>query len=661
LPDTTAIGNLGAVLVEARTSNIVVAASVPVQQGTVLNRFSVSVPLAANGGAPTGWIVTALEFDFLNTTQAVNFTFRLAGPQLELGAAASAFAPTTWKTLANKTINLGANSALTVSSAAGAPLLGLTDGGALKLYGPAGATALSAPAAGGLGVSNAGGAQILGVSQSGVLSASVLASGAATTPRTLAALAGQVVNVKDYGALGDGVTDDYPAIAAAIACAVAVNGNPCVFFPPSGQSYLISQPITLSQAANVTIFAQPGTATIAPYPSSGANPLLVNFVLSANIIVSGIVFDGGGANMPNASPAVQCYKCPAPLTNPAPAGIAGPGVVFEACRFQNIRGIGANISDCSGSGFRNCTFVNIGNYWKTSLSQNDRWQGIAFSNDTQSLFNFVSGCFFQDIGLDAISLGALTHVSITQNVMNLFNNQYNIIVSSPSFGAGIYAEDCANLVIAGNLIDGAAGNGIDTSGLACSTISGNQTNFCGSAGILVAAAVPDTGGENLFAQQRRRHHRRLAQGAALPAVTGVIVSGNSCTANNQWTKSILLGGICLYQAADQGSVAQGQITSVSLSGNACADLAATPAQQYGIYAQCQSVIYQVDPMNCWIDQNNALAGNKVAPVGGMIGGMAAGYSVSRAGMQTITPVSPSGFLPMSLAGKTYYTQLYTTP
>ena len=240
--------------------------------------------------------------------------------------------------------------------------------------------------------------------------------------------------------------------------------------------------------------------------------------------------------------------------------------------------------------------------------------------------------------------------------MNLFNNQYNIITNSPTFGAGIYAEDCANLVIEGNLIDGAAGNGIDTSGLSCSTISGNQVNNSGSAGILVAAAIPAAAMDAAYAQQRRRHRPHAAQ--AVPPVTGVIVSGNSCTGNNLWSATILLGGICLYQAPDQTGVPpQGPIANISVSGNACADLSAAPKQLYGVYVSCGSVVNKVPPANLWIDQNNALAATQ--PVYGTSGGVTlTGYSVSRSPMVPTVPVTPTGFLPVTLGGSTYYTQLY---
>jgi hypothetical protein len=95
-----------------------------------------------------------------------------------------------------------------------------------------------------------------------------------------------VLNVKTYGAKGDGTTDDTAAINAAIAASCATSGTkPPVYFPPTpNSSYLISSPIILNCTtsligageANTTINANnfPGPAIIAQAQETGWKPPL---------------------------------------------------------------------------------------------------------------------------------------------------------------------------------------------------------------------------------------------------------------------------------------------------------------------------------------------------------------------------------------------------
>lgn len=67
------------------------------------------------------------------------------------------------------------------------------------------------------------------------------ASGAGvTTNITLPTRLAYVKNVKDFGAVGDGVTDDWPAIMAAVNWTTS-NDRGTLYFPPG--TYLVSQPI----------------------------------------------------------------------------------------------------------------------------------------------------------------------------------------------------------------------------------------------------------------------------------------------------------------------------------------------------------------------------------------------------------------------------------
>lgn len=97
-----------------------------------------------------------------------------------------------------------------------------------------------------------------------------------TTPRNLATRMADVVNVKDFGAVGDGVTDDTAAIQA------AYNTGKSVFHPNG--NYIISA-LTLS-ASNVILFGRGVLVKKAGVDGVGIT------ITGSNNIIDGLNFDG---------------------------------------------------------------------------------------------------------------------------------------------------------------------------------------------------------------------------------------------------------------------------------------------------------------------------------------------------------------------------------
>lgn len=83
---------------------------------------------------------------------------------------------------------------------------------------------------------------------------------------------GIIYNVKEYGAKGDGVTDDTAAINAAIVAASEVNG--CVLFPPSSGTYRVSSCLHITP--NFSVFSYGGAV-----------------IESLGSVTDGVIFDPG--------------------------------------------------------------------------------------------------------------------------------------------------------------------------------------------------------------------------------------------------------------------------------------------------------------------------------------------------------------------------------
>lgn len=117
---------------------------------------------------------------------------------------------------------------------------------------------------------------------------SVTAMGALTA-RNVSAVASNAVAIEDFGAVGDGITDDSAALLAALA-----SGNPVRFGPRiyaiAGQCDIAVPTCTLLGVPGLTQLVCPGQTKL----GLSSTPAWIN-IISTNLFVDGIIFDANTA------------------------------------------------------------------------------------------------------------------------------------------------------------------------------------------------------------------------------------------------------------------------------------------------------------------------------------------------------------------------------
>jgi hypothetical protein len=107
-----------------------------------------------------------------------------------------------------------------------------------------------------------------------------MASGA-TSSRTLSALLSDAISVEDFGATGNGITDDSAAFQAAVAAGLPIRLGP--------KSYIVNGALSLASTTCVTLIGVPGKTTVRRLSQGSGNSWIT---LSASLVhVEGIIFD----------------------------------------------------------------------------------------------------------------------------------------------------------------------------------------------------------------------------------------------------------------------------------------------------------------------------------------------------------------------------------
>ena len=357
---------------------------------------------------------------------------------------------------------------------------------------------------------------------------SVPSDSASTTPMSLESPATPNIgdtaltqlDVKAFGAVGDGVTDDSVAIQNAELVASAQGRE--LFFEPG--TYLINEKIYLHSNDNLlgcglNTTLKMGSALDTIFALNGSpSDLNGNISPIKNVSISSIQFDGSASSNLNEGPLVVCY--------------IADGINFLNDGFTNTNGIGILLSNTENSSINNCSFTNIGNKTLFTGTLGDAAQAIAFcdSSIVKSVNNIVENSNFIAIGLDAISASDQMSFVASNNLMV----GLNIVPGWDHYSAGaagIYLLNNSGIVATGNYIEGASGNGIDVDNNKNVIISGNTVVASGSGGIVVAHTNNAVISNNISSNNNQYHDHFASQ-------SGITLIGNL----NQPSSNILIQG-----------------------------------------------------------------------------------------------------------------------
>lgn len=242
------------------------------------------------------------------------------------------------------------------------------------------------------------------------------------------------VNVKDFGAVGDGVTDDYAAIQAAIDYAeslvssadfgVTVSGGSTVYIPRG--KYKITQPLTVD-ASGVNLLGEGMYATIL-WPSAGTDGIRI----------------GDQANLVNRAESGICKLGVSYFTTAAATGTHGikawglyKGVISEV---HVIYALGNTTATLTGISLTNCEQLHVSDCLVEEV-QGTNSIGYLIDGASVNRGNFMlDNCAVYDayIGLKVVNSGN-TENSIRATAFKVVNKS-SLVTVTPLYGIWLTSQ-----------------------------------------------------------------------------------------------------------------------------------------------------------------------------------------------------------------------------
>ena len=374
-------------------------------------------------------------------------------------------------------------------------------------------------------------------------------STSSTTARSLANRFADVVNVKDFGAVGDGIADDTAAIQASVNYG---SSNSKVVYISSGT--YVSGKITVP--SNIDIFGD-GIESTTLFCKANTNATILNAANSDFVQISNIKFD---YNTPNNN------GSPAPGESQSGVGVRNNCIVseceFVGCVGAAIIGYGSN-NEISNNRFNNGAYsapVNascVALFGATGLSRNVISQNIAIG--------IANGFSVNNTG---------TVGEENKFINNYISGTFTTSLSTTIAGA-INAWKCKKTIISGNTAINCNAAGIRLiDGSQDSIVVNNKIENCGLGG----TAGIDVGDSNLYLDKNLIISNNNVIGTGGPgfwltSVYNSIISNNVSSNNGitttpppSWITDFWKAGIVVASESDSSTT---PITNNIFIGNSC--------------------------------------------------------------------------------------------
>lgn len=357
------------------------------------------------------------------------------------------------------------------------------------------------------------------------------------------------VDVTEYGALGDGVTDDTDAIQAALAAA-PTGGT--VYLPPTADGYLLNSDALTLTTAGVTLRGAGGSSSKLVLGAAFTGSTMVN-ITAADCGVIDLRFEGDSATT---------------TSNPAADAIRVVGVRrarINRCSFFNINGWAVQLQSTSASATSNPDGSTIDQVYVSECAGAVRFFGDAAQSSRMN-------CTITD--LQATSMGVASGASANLDSIMIEDSRDVLLENviswmSAGTGSALHVKgDCVTILVAG--FDG-RGSTTNPCTLIESDAGGSPANvqFTGAAfqqgttGLRVTGTASDIRVTGARVVSNRTHGISI-ENTASPVYLGQVVfalNGQGASGSNydlNWSGSAV------------GAVAQGHfsspITSVGVAG-----------------------------------------------------------------------------------------------